>query len=598
MFAIFGRRAVRADVILPSRFFVRVIGLIAMLMVAFSTMAQEASPPDAQPVMLARDTHIWVNHDGSFDVSDITRFRPAPPHGFHRDLVFPGRKLEPHNVFLMGASENHYPVQAELVPLGDGMRINVHPMRSIWPKSFEIDYRMRYLAADEGRLEWPLISSSSKLPLGKARLRVSLPGETPSNQIHAHFLLDGSKVEDGEVRIKGSRVSLDWPDGVAPGQTLSAVITYPKLVAERQLDPPRGPAWMFNGPLWLALLALYYFAAKMLFTGGGKGKPVIVEYEAPRGWSAGAARLLWHGSWDNKCFATGVLGIAAKGGLALVQAGRWVWVATRAGEDYIPTLTADERSLRSALFAFGHSAPFSGANADSTGIAKVAFRRTLEARCATEHPADPALLLIPGWLIALTAATLLFLGSDSRFALVGEIFVPTVIGAFALAVFLGMVPRALLRAIRAQAIFAAVVCALGLLGDAGWTNWLTGTALLAGQVAAGWWLLRQAPNDTPLLRKLRGFRWYLGTAEQQEMEARYKPSLHPELQASYLPYAMALDVEVKWNARFSGSLATTSREADFTASLNPDHDQAAMNLLAFARAMTRQSESGEEGGSR
>jgi hypothetical protein len=71
------------------------------------------------------------------------------------------------------------------------------------------------------------------------------------------------------------------------------------------------------------------------------------------------------------------------------------------------------------------------------------------------------------------------------------------------------------------------------------------------------------------------------------MDARYKPSLHPELQASLLPYAMALDVAVTWNARFAHSLEEAGGQEDFIASLNPDHDDAALELLAFAQAMAR-----------
>lgn len=566
----------------------RVLCLVAMAFVTPGAMSQDPAPSDDRAAMLTRDTSIWVNHDGSFDVSEITQVNAAAPSGFHRDLAFPGRKLKPSDVFLIAASENDEVVNLEVVPLGDGVRILAHPTRRTGPRKFEIGYRILYVPVDDGQLDWPLTLASNRLPLRHTSLRVTLPEETPSNQIQAQFQLDGMQVGEGEHRVTGTKVFLDWPGGIAPGQALGAVITFPRIVAARRFDPPRGPAWMFNGPLWLAVLALYYLAAKWLFTGGGEGKPVIVEYEAPPGWSAGAVRLLWHGSWDRECFATGVLGIAAKGGLTLGKQADGTWVATRAGDDHMPALTADERSLRSALFTFGHVVPFSGANADTTGLAELAFRRVLEVRCAREHPIDPAMLLIPGWLIALTGGTMLFFGHDSRFAMLGEIFVPSLIGALVVAIFMGVIPRGVLRAVRAQAYFLAAICAAGLLGGGWREDWLVGAVLLAGQLAASWWLPRQAPSDTPLLRKLRGFRWYLGTAEQPEMEACYKPSLHPELQASLLPYAMALDVEVTWNARFADTLAKSAGQADFTASLDPDHDQAALDLLAFAQSLAQQ----------
>jgi hypothetical protein len=476
--------------------------------------------------------------------------------------------------------------------LGDGVRISVRPTRRTGPREFQLEYRVLYGVTGHfgNTLYWPLAVDSNPLPVQHASLRVTLPEETPPDQVHAQLQLDGADPGDqtGDNPVSGYHVSLAWPQGLEPGHTLAAVITYPEVSDSSVLTlVPRGPAWLFNGPLWLGMLALYYLAAKFFFTGGGDGKPVIAEYAAPVGWSAGAMRLLWHGTWDRKCFATGLLGIAAKGGLNLDKHADGGWVATRTGADLIPALTADENSLRSALFAFGHTAPFSDTNADSIGVAELKYRRVVESRCARERPLDPAFLLVPGWLIALPGAALLFFGADARFAIFAEVLLPTFLAGIAVAILIGLIPKQILRAIRTQAILMALICVAGLLFGAGRANWLAGAALLAGQVAAGWWLPRQPPKATSLLRQLRGFRWYLGTAEQQDMDARFKPSLHPELQASLLPYAMALDVEVAWNARFAGEIGRTGQQVDFVASLNPDHDRAALDLLAFAEAVSK-----------
>ncbi|MGB3460741.1 MAG: hypothetical protein WBA33_02095 [Rhodanobacter lindaniclasticus] len=563
----------------------RMLCLVAMALVAGSAMAHDASQSGAEPTTMTRDTSIWVNHDYSIEVSETTQVNAATPWEFHRDLVLPGRKLALRDVFLMGAAENGEGVRAEVALLGDGVRITVHPTRRVGKQLFELDYRVLYQAVDDGKLVWPLTSATDRLSLQRASLAVRLPEETPTSQIQAQFQLDGAPVAAGDHRVTGTRVDLAWHDAVAPGQVLGAVLTFPEVAEASTPILPTGPAWMFNGAVWLAVLAAYYLLAKVFFTGGGDGKPVIVEYEPPTGWSAGAVRLLWRGGWDDRCFATGVLGIAAKGGLTLARQTDGTWVATRTGDERAPTLTRDEQRLRSALFTFGPTAKFSEAHADSTGLAELAFRRALENRCAGERPGDPAWLLIPGWLTALTGATLLFFGIDSPFVRLGEIVVPSLVGVLALAMLMDVVPLALLRATRAQVYFVAAIAAIGLLGGGDRLDWLAGTALLAGQVVAGWWLLRQPPRETPLRRKLRGFRWYLGTAEQQEMDARYKPSLHPELQASLLPYAMALDVAVTWNARFAHSLEEAGGQESFIASMNPDHDDAALDLLAFAQAM-------------
>lgn len=569
----------------------RVLCLVTMVLVVANAIAQTTAPDDDAPAILSRETKIYVHYDGSLDVSETTRVNAAAPAVFHRDLVFPGRHTDVNGVFVMSAEENDELTNADVMQLGDGVRISVRPTRRTGPRVFQLEYRVLYGVTGHfgNTLYWPMTVDSNLLPVQHASLRVTLPEETPTDQIHAQFQLDGANRGDttGDNPVSGYHVSLAWPQGVAPRHSLAAVITYPEVSdSSAAIILPRGPAWLFNSPLWLGILALYYLAAKFFFTGGGDGKPVIAEYEPPNGWSAGATRLLWHGTWDRKCFATGLLGLAAKGGLTFDKKDG-DWIATRTGADLIPALTADENALRSALFAFGHTAPFSDINADSIGVAELKYRRTVESRCARERPLDPAFLLIPGWLIALPGAALLFFGADGRFAIFAEIFLPTLIAGIAVAILINLLPKQILRAIRTQAILATLICVAGLLAGPGRANWLAGTALLAGQVAAGWWLPRQPPRDTSLLRQIRGFRWYLGTAEQQAMEARYKPSLHPELQASLLPYAMALDVEVAWNARFAGDVAKTTRQGNFVASLNPDHDGAALDLLAFAEAVSK-----------
>lgn len=549
------------------------------------TTAQDADAP----AILSRATKIDVHYDGSLDVDETTVINAAAPGELHRDLVFPGRRIKAGDIYIVDVEGGR---DAHVTQLGDGVRINVRPAYPTGKRKIQIYYRVLYgVTRHHGNhLYWPLAVDSNPLPVQHASLRVTLPEETPSDQIHAQFQLDGAEPGDpaGDNPVSGHSVSLAWPDDIAAGQTLAALITYPKVSDSSAITIiPHGPAWLFNGPLWLGLLALYYLAVKVFFTGGGDGKPVIAEYAPPTGWSAGALRLLWHGTWDHKCFATGLLGVAAKGGLTLDKQADGAWVATRTGADLVPALTADENSLRSALFAFGPTAPFSDNNADSIGVAELKYRRTLETRCAREHPMDPSFLLIPGWLIALPGATLLFFGADPRCAIFAEIFLPTLLAGGAVAILVGLLPKQILRALRTQAALAALISIAGLWFGAGLVAWLAGALLLAGQVAAGWWLPRQPPKDTPLLHQARGFRWYLGTAEQQDMDARYKPSLHPELQASLLPYAMALDVEVAWNARFAGAVAKTTRQGDFVAALNPDHDRAALDLLAFAEAMSK-----------
>ena len=65
------------------------------------------------------------------------------------------------------------------------------------------------------------------------------------------------------------------------------------------------------------------------------------------------------------------------------------------------------------------------------------------------------------------------------------------------------------------------------------------------------WLLK-APTllGRRLLDKIDGFRMYLEVAEKDDLNLRNPPEKTPELFESYLPYALALDVEQPWAEQF------------------------------------------------
>lgn len=570
----------------------RILCLVALALVATTATAQQTGQDDGSPTILARDAKLYVHYDGSVDVSEITRVNAVAPRIFHRDLVFPGRKVKPDDIFVLEASENDATVNAEVTQLGDGVRISIpQPTRRIGPREFDLEYRLLYGVRDQ-QLDWPLTSASNPLPVQQASLRVTLPEETPSDQIHAQFQLDGANLGGAHAdnAVTGTHVSLTWPQGIKPGQALSAVLTFPEVSdSSMASNTPHGPAWLHDGRAWLALLVLYYLVVKFAFTGRRDNQPVIAEYAAPSGWSAAAVRLLWHNGYDHKCFSAGILGIAAKGGLTLDKRADGAWVATRTGADEIPALTLDERALRAALFTFNHTITFTGPDADSLDVAETSFRGILESRCASERPMSLAGLLIPGWIIAVFGAVNMYSAGRNPAYLAAELIGATTVAAIAVAVLTKTVPGGLLRAIKVQGLLAAVVCVGARLARTGTIQWLWIVALLGGQVAAACWLLRQHGKETPLLLKIHGFRWYLATAEQQDMQARYKPSLHPELQASLLPYAMALDVEVEWNAHFART-AKSAEPQDFIAGIDREssaHADAAADLLNFAQSMAR-----------
>jgi uncharacterized membrane protein len=72
--------------------------------------------------------------------------------------------------------------------------------------------------------------------------------------------------------------------------------------------------------------------------------------------------------------------------------------------------------------------------------------------------------------------------------------------------------------------------------------------------------LLRAPtlSGRKLLDQIEGFRMYMTTAEEDRLKVLHPPEKTPELFERYLPYALALDCENEWNAKFAAVLAAAA----------------------------------------
>ena len=107
-----------------------------------------------------------------------------------------------------------------------------------------------------------------------------------------------------------------------------------------------------------------------------------------------------------------------------------------------------------------------------------------------------------------------------------------------------------------------VMAPLGILLGAGSPRLylLIGTAVLLGVMNLVFFYLLRAPTlpGRKLLDEIEGFRLYMTTAEEERLKVLHPPEKTPELFERYLPYALALDCENEWNAKFASVLAAAA----------------------------------------
>jgi uncharacterized membrane protein len=89
---------------------------------------------------------------------------------------------------------------------------------------------------------------------------------------------------------------------------------------------------------------------------------------------------------------------------------------------------------------------------------------------------------------------------------------------------------------------------------------LVGTAVGLGIINVAFYYLLRAPtvSGRRVLDQLEGFRMYMTTAEEERLKILNPPEKTPELFERYLPYALALDCENEWNAKFTAVLAAAA----------------------------------------
>jgi uncharacterized membrane protein len=86
---------------------------------------------------------------------------------------------------------------------------------------------------------------------------------------------------------------------------------------------------------------------------------------------------------------------------------------------------------------------------------------------------------------------------------------------------------------------------------------LMGTGVLMALLNVIFFRLMRAPtiHGRKLLDQIEGFRMYLATAEEDRLNALHPPEKTPTLFEKFLPYAIALDCENEWAAKFTAVLA-------------------------------------------
>jgi uncharacterized membrane protein YgcG len=519
--------------------------------------------------ILSFDQTVTVNADGSLYVREVIRVRAEGDkirRGIYRDFptIYQGSEGQRYVVSFafQGASRDGREEQWHSENRSNGVRIYLGSSSTTLPPGehtydlvYRTDQQLGYFP-EHDELYWNVTGNGWDFPIDRATARVELPAGIPASGImlEAYTGPQGGKGQDYKAVLENGVPQFITTRALAPREGITIVVMWPKgfimpavesprsgraapvadsnhmsgagrdgrSPAERMLnvDLPNNNLPALLGLVALALLMTYYYLVWNRIGRDPPGRIAIPEYESPKGQSPASMRYLLRMSYDNECFAAAVLSLAVKGYLRVRQdAGilgigrKFTLEKTAAGAK---ELSADEQQLLASLFADGDTLVLENDNHVRVSEARTQHRLTLKERFTSGF-----FNINGGWhllgvvLSLLLAAPAVLLPGRTEFWPMWHL--ATIGGWFTIVVVIAM------------------LAANGLFG-----------MLLKAPTVAG-----QAIMD-----HIRGFKMYLEVAEGEDLK-RMKvlpPPLTPQLYESYLPAALALDVEQRWAERFADVL--------------------------------------------
>jgi uncharacterized membrane protein YgcG len=464
--------------------------------------------------------------------------------------------------------------------MANGMRVRIgSASRSVntGTHTYVIRYRTtRQIGFFDGfdELYWNVTGNGWTFPIDLAEARINLPDKVEFTQSALYTGPQGARGQDARIveqqpgRIvfrtirpmqvaNGLTVAVGFPKGVViePAWTQ-------KLDAMLQDDPALRVAAIGGG-----LVLLYYLLAWLLVGRDPPRGTIIPLFAPPPGMSAAAVRFVEDMTFDDRVFASSIVGLGVNGHLKLIDKGSRQELHHIASASHVDDA---ERAVEERLFAEHSTVPlnnsFHQTIADARAALHSSLKRTYTGIFFHNHfwwsgIGLGAAILVTSWLCLEYA--------DSYSSNVGGILIGMLLPLLPIMTCIGIMRIAAQRGGRhasrrfviallvAVAFLAAGVAILAY-------NIGTGPAILPALVPSALaalssfgfsWLQSATKGGRKIMDQIEGFRQYLNVAEEDRLEYLNPPKKTPELFEKFLPYAIALDCENSWAKRFTGVLA-------------------------------------------
>jgi uncharacterized membrane protein YgcG len=510
-------------------------------------------------------------------------------HGIFRDIPTRYRDRNGFNanvgLDVLKVRRDGYDEPYSVESIANGKRIKIGSADALvdpGPHTYEITYlatRVLGFFDQYDELYWNVTGNAWAFPIAEAQAIINLP---PGASITQHAEYTGAEGEQGRqyevLAGTGNRYRARTTAALRPGEGFTVAVAWPKgFVAA----PSESERWQWflgdNAPvivlvIGLIIVGFYYFYAWLRVGRDPPAGIIVPLFAPPPGLGPAAVRYVWREKFDDRTFAAAVVGLAVKGRVRIVDDGGDFIIEKHTGAKG-EALTHAESDLYNAL---PPKLVLKQSNHSTVSAVRTALGNSLS------KDFDGVLFFRNrGWFwmgavlsIAVLAVMVLFLPAEDAatglmITFFGAIwwgivlaFLTRAVSSFflkgimhklgSILLLLFLVPFVLVG-VAAPALFLAG------LGSPGLYTLVAAAVLLAGFNVLFFWLLK-APTvaGRKILDQLEGFRMYLKTAEEDRLQVLNPPDKTPDLFERFLPYALALDCENEWNAKFTAVLAAAA----------------------------------------
>jgi len=558
-------------------------GLVASLLLslAFTCLADEyiESFHSDIEVRLNGDLHVTetivVRAEGKSIRRGIYRDFPTRYQNAQGDSVSVG--FEVLSVQRDGSTEPYH-----IKNRSNGKRIYIGDQNVLLSPGF-YEYQINYTTTrqlgffdDFDELYWNVTGTGWEFRIDRASARVTLPEAFIDFQLTGYTGPQGSTAQDLVYRRSaGNQAYFETSQPLGRQEGLTIVAGWPKGIVNEPSDAQRR-AWLFEDhrPSLIVIggaLALFaYYLILWQWFGRDPETGVIVPlYQPPEEYSPASMRFVQNMGYDKKCFTSAVINLAVKGAAEINDDEGQFKVTKQETRDL--SLAPGEAQVLAGLFGKGRdniSIAQSNHSILSKAIGK--HKKSLKRDYEKTYFNTNSWLLLPGILATVIVIATAVSNLPSEEIIMKTIFfgvftaIPLIIlsavwrgfkrrrkgGKFQVAINLVVLVVfcwAVVNNIAAPIMEFSEVAPLPLIAGA--------IAMLAMHYFFYQWLKAPTLVGRRLLDKIEGFKHYLKVAEEDEIALTGAPEFTIGLYETYLPYAIALDLENEWTAKLNRAIA-------------------------------------------